>query len=501
MSDQVATAIPQLPPIVKGFKFKQAMSIGYDIWNNLDKYQAELGDSFTLTLPNQGPMVWTGDPEVVKDCFAMKPEQYEPAKVQFPMDIGQECVLFENFKTHQESRKRMIPSLSTRHLKARAGVMHEIITEYIDSWQPGEKFNFPRVVGDITLDIICYTLFGLRDGARKERYKELMLGWINSSTNDTMFTIGSLVGATKFRAKMNSAYQSRLAKGDMGNLKKGLLPWKQSLDYKVQLAQMVKEDAEAIRARMDDSEGHLLSIFARATYEDGELLEMEKVISDTVALMVAGHETSAATFSWLMVWLLKHPQVMDKIRVEVEESIEKEGHFDPLIISELPYITACVNESQRVSPSAPGTARWLAEDVQMGKWLMPAGTCITPCMYLTQRRKDIFGEDAHEYRPERWLDGSCKPKPWEFFPFGGGRRACAGMAQARQQIRLLVAELARRVELTSEESYVYDGTLPTPRLIGGQTEPVNGVWVTVKAVRSATEMIAPAKSDAVSAVS
>ncbi|HET8705786.1 MAG TPA: cytochrome P450, partial [Pseudomonadales bacterium] len=89
--------------------------------------------------------------------------------------------------------------------------------------------------------------------------------------------------------------------------------------------------------------------------------------------------------------------------------------------------------------------------------------------------------------PERWLDGSCKPKPWEFFPFGGGRRACAGMAQARQQIRIIIAEIARRVDFESKADYVHSNKLPTPRLIGGQTEPKDGVWVTVKAIRPATE--------------
>ena len=478
---------PQLPPIPKGGKIKHALSLGVDIWNNLDKYQAQYGDSFTLTLPGQGPMVWTGDPEMVKDIFALKPEDYNPFEVQIPIDVGEQCVLFENFKKHQDSRKRIIPSLATTQLKNRAGIMHEIISEHIDAWKIGEEFNFPRVVGDMTLDIICYTLFGLRHGARKDRYKELILGWLTTSTNDTMFTIGSLVGARKFRAKLNAAYQKRSREGKMGNLKKGILPWKQPLDYKVQLASMIREDVEDIRARMDENEAHMLSVFARAKYDDGNFLEMEKVISECIAMMVAGHETSAATSSWMLVWLLKRPQVIEKVREEIAASIAREGRFDPLIISELPYITACLNESQRLSPSAPATVRWLNKDTRLGKWYLPAGTCVAPCMYMTQRRKDVFGEDALEYRPERWLDGSCKPRPWEFFPFGGGRRACAGMAQARQQLRIILAEIVRRVTFESKADYVNTNALPTPRLVGGQTEPKDGVWVTVKAVRPVTE--------------
>lgn len=489
------TDTPQLPPIPKGSKIKHALSLGVNIWNNLDAFQEVYGDTFTLTLPNQGPMVWTGNPDVVRDLFALKPEEYNPVEVQFPVDIGEQCVLFENFKTHQDSRKRIIPTLATTKLKERAEVMHDIINEHINALKPGDRVNFPRMVGDITLDITCYTLFNLRSGARRDKYKELMLGWINASTNDLMFTISQMFGARKFRNKLNAKYLKRSAEGKMGNLKKGIVPWKQSLDYKVQLTHMIREDIADIRARMDADESHLLSIFARATYEDGELLEIEKVLSETVALMIAGHETSAATSSWLMVWMLKCPQAYQKIREEVADLLQREGSLDPIQLSELPYVTACLNESQRLSPSAPATARWLTKDTHLGKWFIPAGTCIAPCMYLAQRRKDVFGEDAHEFRPERWLDGSCKPRPWEFFPFGGGRRACAGMAQARQQLRIMLAELARRVSFDSDVDYACMDDMPTPRLIGGQTEPKDGVWVTVKEVRSeSTDLPAMKKS-------
>ena len=56
------------------------------------------------------------------------------------------------------------------------------------------------------------------------------------------------------------------------------------------------------------------------------------------------------------------------------------------------------------------------------------------------------------------------------------------MAQARQQLRIILAEIVRRVTFESKEDYVHTDALPTPRLVGGQTEPKDGVWVTVKEV-------------------
>ena len=97
--------------------------------------------------------------------------------------------------------------------------------------------------------------------------------------------------------------------------------------------------------------------------------------------------------------------------------------------------------------------------------------------YLIHRRKDIWGEDAQEFKPERWLDGKFKPGPFEYFPFGGGRRACVGSNQAKQQLRILWADLYRRVEFDSP--YANNDEWPSQMQVSGQTEPQDGVPVTV----------------------
>ena len=446
----------------------------------MEKNQQEIGDVFTLTLPGQGPMVWTADVEMIKDILKLTEDKYDQSLVQLPMDLGEKNTVFLNEKAHQDSRKLVIPNFNLGKLKARASVMHEIVTETIDNMKPGDEFNMPRLIGDITLDVICYTLFNLRHGERKERYKHLMLHWMLEATSDTMFTLASLVGARRFRQWMNNKYLKRTEQQKPGDGKKGILPWKRAVDLKVQLADMMREDIRDIRSRMDETETHTLSILARATDEDGNLLDEERVISEGIGLMIGGHETSAATGAWFEVWLQQRPDIEAKIRDEVVNSIQEEGKFDAIKVSELPYLTACLNESQRLTPSAVGFIRWLRYDTKLGDRVIPAGTAVLPNIYLTQRKKEIFGEDALEYRPERWLEGA-KFAPYEFMPFGGGRRACVGMNQARQQLRIIFAEFARRVEFTSE--FQGTDTMPRSRMIGGQTEPEKGVIIKVKNIR------------------
>lgn len=470
-----------LPPIPKDSKVRQALGLGIGIWDYMEKNQRELGDTFTLTLPRQGPMIWTSDQKMIADILRLKEDQVDASLVQLPMDVGEDNTVFLNGKAHQDSRKIVIPSFNTNKLKARAASMHDIVTNHINALSVGQEINLPRAIGDITLDVICYTLFDLLEGERKDQYNKAMLAWLLEATSDTNFTLAQLFGAKKWRGMLNKKYLANTAIGKMGNGKRGFLPWKRAVDLKVQLAAMVREDIQITRAKNDEDATHMLAILCRATNEDGSPLDEERIISEAVGLMIGGHETSAATGAWFGVWMQQRPDVNEKIRNEVIESIQKQGEYDSIINSELPYVTAVLNESQRLTPSAIGFIRWLTEDTKIGDWTIPAGTAVLPNIYLTHRRKDIYGEDALEFKPERWLDGAKKPKPTEFLPFGGGRRACVGMNQARQQLRIIFGELARRVEFTSE----FDGTntMPRSRMIGGQTEPEKGVYLTVKSVR------------------
>lgn len=491
---------PQLPPIPKENKFKQALSLGIGIWDYFDEKARELGDTYTLTFPGQGPMVWTADPAMIADILKLQREQIDGRLVQLPFDLGESNLVFSNDEAHHNARKLAIPQFSGSLLQSRAQMMSEIVNEHINRWQIGDQFNAPRLIGDMTLDITCATLFNLRHGERKNRYKELMLAWIQEANSNTNFTLASIVGASRFRKFLNKQYIERSAKGELGNAKKGVLPWKRGVDLKVALGMMIREDIRDARRRMEDSETHTLSVMSRARDAQGQLMDEEKVVSEIYGFMIGGHETSAATAAWFMIWLLQKPDILRKMRDEALQHIQNTGKHDPLTTSELPYITACLNESQRITPSAPGYIRWLRQDTQLGKWLIPAGTAVLPNIYATHRRKDVYGDDALEYNPNRWYKADGTPrafKPNEFMPFGGGRRACVGMSQARQQLRIIFSEFVRRVEFAS--SFEGTTTLPRSRLLGGQVEPLEGVPITVKTLRPYDYGYAPARVIALNA--
>ena len=194
----------KLPPIPKESKFKQALGLGIGIWDYFDEKQQELGDTYTLTFPGQGPMVWTADPKMIIDILKLQRHQIDGSLVQLPFDLGESNLVFSNDEEHHTSRKLIIPQFAGNLLKNRAQMMYEITNEHIDQWSVGDRFDAPRLIGDITMDITCATLFNLREGERKDRYKELMLGWILEANSDVNFTLASLIGAARFRKFLNN---------------------------------------------------------------------------------------------------------------------------------------------------------------------------------------------------------------------------------------------------------------------------------------------------------
>lgn len=473
-----------LPPGPAGLKFKNAMKMGLGAFDFLSENFAKYGDAFTLRFPGLGPFVWLNNPELVRKVFNLAPDEVDAARLPIPIDVGVSMTGFLNGNEHQLSRKIVIPPLTGPRLHARADVMFDIVEEHIDSWEPGLTFDTPRMVGDITMDIAIYTLMGIRAGRRAQDYKKTMLEWVGAATNDTMFTLGTLYGPYKWRQFLNQKYLQEVAHGSTGANKRRILPWMKSVDLKVQLGNMFREDIRTIRAANDDRGQDMFSVLCRATYEDGSLLEEERIISEAMGILVGGHETSAATSAWHMLWMVKRPDVYQKCREEVMASIAGHGRFDPLKICDLPYCNATLNESMRLTPSAVGMIRYLTKDLDTGSFTIPAGTNVLAGAYIIHRRRDIWGDDVLEFRPERWLDASgFKPGPFEFFPFGGGRRACIGANHAKQQLRILWADLYRRCDFSSP--FAHNEQWPGQRQVSGQTEPRGGVPVTVTRIRPA----------------
>lgn len=157
-----------------------------------------------------------------------------------------------------------------------------------------------------------------------------------------------------------------------------------------------------------DAEGKLVEkdIISVALQSGGFTDEM--LVNQIMTFLAAGHETTATSMTWALLALSEHPDVQTKLREEVRTRLPKgndteSGPMTPELIDSLPYLHAVCNEVLRVYPPAGLTKRVAVKDTSILGQHIPAGTDIVVIMRAINHSKELWGEDATTFNPERWL--------------------------------------------------------------------------------------------------
>jgi unspecific monooxygenase len=227
------------------------------------------------------------------------------------------------------------------------------------------------------------------------------------------------------------------------------------------------------RANPDPNRTDILSMLMAARDEEGQPMSDRELRDELMALMFAGHETTATAMAWALYWTHYLPDVRDKLLSELKGLGESPGLMD---IVRLPYLTAVTQETLRIHPVAMLTfPRVAQEPVEMMGYYLEPGTVVMGCMYLTHQREDIY-PNHREFRPERFLERQFSP--YEFIPFGGGVRRCIGEALAQFEMKLVLATILSEYRLT-----LVDKKRERPQRRGVTLAPASGVKMQILGTR------------------
>jgi len=170
------------------------------------------------------------------------------------------------------------------------------------------------------------------------------------------------------------------------------------------------------RRRADPAGDSVLALLLEQHDENGDPPTDRHLRDQLVALLVGGHDSSAASLAWAFERLARHPAVHARLR---------DGDPD--------YLDAVVKEVLRVRPALTIAPRRLLAPVRIAGRTLPAGVQVAACLWLALRREDLWPQAA-AFRPERWLEGP-RPNPLSWIPFGGGVRRCTGAPFAEMEMR------------------------------------------------------------------
>ncbi|KAK4549355.1 hypothetical protein LTR36_006352 [Oleoguttula mirabilis] len=214
----------------------------------------------------------------------------------------------------------------------------------------------------------------------------------------------------------------------------------------------------------------------------------EDLVNQMMTFLVAGHETTSTAMIWALYALCKHPEVQAKLREEVRSKLPSlDEDVSAADIDNCHYLHAVCSEVLRLWSPVSLTLRVADKDTSINGQFVPKGMTIILCPYAVNTSTHLWGADALDFKPERWLDADGKSNNkgsadsnYSFLTFLHGPRSCIGQKFAQAEFACLLAAWVGRFETTFEEGSKLATDEP-PEIKGGITQkPKDGLWVNLK---------------------
>ena len=383
----------------------------------LERLHRRYGDPFTMRAISDRTIVFTTDPEEIKRIFTGDPNLLhagEGNSVLAPL-LGSYSVLLLDGAEHMRQRKLLLPPFHGERMAAYAQVMRQAAEREVARWPVGEPFAVLPHTQAVTLEVIMRAVFGIEDSTRLDALRAALRQVLDVATT---------------RRRMLALALSMRGNGDRG-------AWARFRAASAAADEILYEEIRERRAAPPSERDDVLSLLLQARHEDGSPMTDKELRDELMTLLVAGHETTATALAWALERLVRHPAVLDRL---VEE-VRNEG-------TEGEYLEAVIKETLRLRPVVPAVIRRLTGPMELGGYELPAGVFVSPSIYLTHRRPDVYPE-PEAFRPERFLERPAGTYTW--IPFGGGVRRCLGASFALFEMKVVLATVLEQVHLRTLE--------------------------------------------------
>ncbi|KAK4260459.1 hypothetical protein QN277_003566 [Acacia crassicarpa] len=211
-------------------------------------------------------------------------------------------------------------------------------------------------------------------------------------------------------------------------------------------------------------------------------LTMTNVKALLMNMVVGGSDTSANTIEFALAHIINEPEVMRRVQEELDSVVGREKIAEESHIHKLPYLLAVMKETLRLHPAVPLLVPHCpSETTTVGGYTIPKGSCVFVNVWAIHRDSTIW-DNPLKFDPSRFLDDAKRDfsgNDFDYFPFGSGRRICAGIAMAERTFLYSVATLMHSFDWKVPEGQEFDMSekfgivlkkkvplvaVPTPRL-------------------------------------
>ncbi|KAL0327097.1 UNVERIFIED_CONTAM: cytochrome [Sesamum angustifolium] len=220
-----------------------------------------------------------------------------------------------------------------------------------------------------------------------------------------------------------------------------------------------KREDEVITSRADSFGSDFLGSLLKAHHEGGEKNQMSaaEIIDECKTFYFAGQLTTYSLLSWTVLLLAIHTDWQEKARNEVLQLFGGENPNSEAI-ARLKTVNMIIHETLRLYSPVTLITRRTQGKVMLGKFKFPANVELAIPPLALHRNPDIWGPDAHLFKPERFAEGlakATKGNPTAFLAFGFGPRTCVGLNYASYEVKIALSMILQQYKFTLSPNYVH----------------------------------------------
>ncbi|KAL3250848.1 hypothetical protein ABHI18_010978 [Aspergillus niger] len=403
------------------------------------------------------------NPKVLSELLVQKVYDFEKPKIvrqSLGRITGEHGVLLVEGAEHKQQRKLLMPAFSYRHIKNLYPVFWSKSIEMVKLIEadlqrranPADKvIRVASWSSRATLDIIGLAGMNRDFDSLQNPTNQLAVAYhkLNRTPptplEKSLFVIGLLLNVPHLVHKLPFKRNRYI---------------RESAAYIRNVAQEMIHDArQSIEGEKTHHTTDAVDILSVAI-ESGGFTD-EELIDQMMTFLAAGHETTSGALQWCVYALSQYPDIQTRLREEIRAnlppiSVEAPDSISAATLDSLPYLHAVCQEVFRFHPSVPNTVRIANRDTTLVGQKIPEGTVIQIVPALTNHDKSLWGPDADQFNPDRWL-GPGKANTggatsnYAFLTFIHGPRSCIGQGFAKAELACLLAAFVGRFQFELED--------------------------------------------------
>lgn len=422
---------PGPPPRAKGLlpSLRYYLNFMADPFAFIGERFEQYGDIYCARNPD-GALFVLRHPDHIREVLLTRADDFSKTHTAFDSlsQVLGDALLTSDGKNWQRQRRMVQPAFTRKRMGDYAATMVDETARTKTRWQRVSEVDMGREMVDLTLRIVCRTLFSYQPDNETDKVAKAM-----QTFNDAMATPNVLpkwVPSPK-RVRVTKAIEL------LDKIIYDIIEQRRSAPESAsQPNDLLQRLVTAI-----DSEG------------EGDQLSAKEIRDQLMTLFLAGHETTSHALTWTWYLLANNPRVEQKLHQELDQVLAgRMPEYGDL--PSLPYTEQVMKEAMRLYPPAYVLARRARCDTEVGGYTVPAGSELVIWLYMTHHDPRWYPQ-PEAFKPERFEPDVVAGLPkLAYLPFGGGPRSCIGAEFAMVEARLILAALAQSFQ---------------PRLLSGQS--------------------------------